>query len=102
MIFWLSDIAKGAAPSREPAAPSALPLWARLENKGLTSYCYCVKWRVLLDIKHKKYGAYVTLKHSNNIVFSGLYWNLTIQISNMKHQTPYHLRTAVWRKPPIF
>ena len=28
--------AKGAAPSREPAAPSAHPLWARLENKGLT------------------------------------------------------------------
>lgn len=29
--------AKGAAPSREPATPSAHPLWARLENKGLTS-----------------------------------------------------------------
>ena len=29
--------AKGAALSREPAAPSAHPLWARLENKGLTS-----------------------------------------------------------------
>ena len=33
--------AKGAAPSREPAAPSAHPLWARLENKGLTSDCNC-------------------------------------------------------------
>ena len=33
--------AKGAAPSREPATPSAHPLWARLENKGLTSDCNC-------------------------------------------------------------
>ena len=44
ILFWgkmKETYAKGAAPSREPAAPSAHPLWARLENKGLTSDCSC-------------------------------------------------------------
>ena len=44
--------AKGAAPSREPATPSAHPLWARLENKGLTSDCNCAMiWCSLFHMK---------------------------------------------------
>ena len=55
ILFWgkmKETYAKGAAPSREPAAPSAHPLWARLENKGLTSDCSCaVIWCSLFHMK---------------------------------------------------
>lgn len=44
--------AKGAAPSREHAAPSAHPLWARLENKVLTSDCNrAMIWCLLFHMK---------------------------------------------------
>ena len=60
--------AKGAAPSREPAAPSAHPLWARLENKVLTSDCNYAMIGCLL----------FHMKTSQSYPF------------HMRHKTPYH------------
>ena len=48
-FFQFKDIAKeGGSESRARRPPLHSSLRARLENTGLTSYYYCVKWRVLL------------------------------------------------------